>query len=143
MRDTRCVIRLENFHDLPVRLLHGPSGPRAGVSSQPSTQLPEGPQEQDRHVTVCPPKGRSAVRQAGTVMSVYRDLGVSADTGQRCKARLSVPRTDDPVAELEQLTLDPLAPQRLFSVASRSMSAAISALTEPRMSMPNGAYVSE
>jgi hypothetical protein len=34
------------------------------------------------------------------------------------------------VAELEQLTLDPLAPQRLFSVASRSMSA-ISALTEP------------
>jgi hypothetical protein len=47
------------------------------------------------------------------------------------------------VAELEQLTLDPLVPQRLFSVASRSMSAAISALTEPRMSMPNGAQVSE
>src|SRR5208282_4892904 len=83
MRDTRRVIRLENFHDLPVRLLHGPSGPRAGVSSQPPTQLPEGPQEQDRHVTVCPPKGRSAVRQAGTVMSVYRDLGVSADTAHQ------------------------------------------------------------
>src|SRR5260370_12144821 len=79
MRDTRGVIRLENFHDLPVRLLHGPSGPRAGVSSQPPTLHPEGIQEQDRHITVCPSKGRSAVRQAGTIMSVYRDLGVSAD----------------------------------------------------------------
>src|SRR5438876_12168299 len=80
MRDTRRVIRLENVHDLPVRLLHGPSGPQAGVYSQPPNLLPEGPQEQDRHATVCPSKGRSAVRQAGTIMSVYKDLGVSADT---------------------------------------------------------------
>jgi hypothetical protein len=38
----------------------------------------------------------------------------------------------DPVAELEQLALDPLVPQPLFSVASRSISAAISALTGGR-----------
>jgi len=36
------------------------------------------------------------------------------------------------VAELEELALDPLVPQRGFSVASRSMSAAISALTGGR-----------
>jgi hypothetical protein len=36
------------------------------------------------------------------------------------------------VAELEQLALDPLVPQLLFSVASRSISAAISALTGGR-----------
>jgi hypothetical protein len=38
----------------------------------------------------------------------------------------------DPVAELDQLTLDSLVSQPLFSVASRSMSAAISALTGGR-----------
>jgi len=88
--------------------------------------------------------GRSGTQRArglpGCGSLPDRESGANC-TGQRCKARLFVPRTDDPVAELEQLTLDPLAPQRLFSVASRSMSAAISALTEPRMSMPNGAYV--
>jgi transposase len=83
MRDTRHVIRLENFHDLPVRLLHCPSGPRAGMYSQPPTLLPEGPRKQHRHITACPSKGRSAVRQPGTIMSVYRDLGVSADTPAR------------------------------------------------------------
>jgi len=36
----------------------------------------------------------------------------------------------DPVAELEQLALDPLVPQPLFSVEGRSISAAISALPE-------------
>ena len=55
-----------------------PPGPRAGVSSQPPSLHPEGPGPSDRHVTVCPPKGRSAVRGTGTDMSVYRDLGVSA-----------------------------------------------------------------
>jgi hypothetical protein len=40
----------------------------------------------------------------------------------------------DPVAELEQLTLDPLIPQPRFSVASRSISATISALTGGRPS---------
>jgi hypothetical protein len=30
----------------------GPSGPVAQVSSQPPSQLPEGPQPLDRHVTV-------------------------------------------------------------------------------------------
>ena len=38
----------------------------------------------------------------------------------------------DLVAELEQLALDPLVPQPLFSVASRSISAVISALTAGR-----------
>jgi hypothetical protein len=38
----------------------------------------------------------------------------------------------DPVAELEQLALDPPDPQLLFSVARRSMSAAVSALTGGR-----------
>ena len=37
-----------------------------------------------------------------------------------------------PVAELEQLALDPLVPQPWFSVASRSISAAISMLTGGR-----------
>jgi hypothetical protein len=41
-------------------------------------------------------------------------------------------RCADPVADLEQLALDPLVSQPLFSVASRSMSAAISALTGGR-----------
>ncbi len=36
------------------------------------------------------------------------------------------------MAELEELALDPLVPQRWFPVASRSMSAAISALTGGR-----------
>jgi hypothetical protein len=36
------------------------------------------------------------------------------------------------VADLEQLTLDPLVSQPLFSVANRSMSAAISTLTGGR-----------
>jgi hypothetical protein len=36
------------------------------------------------------------------------------------------------MAELEELAVDPLVPQRWFSVASRSMSAAISALTGGR-----------
>src|SRR6266566_3032080 len=80
MRDASRIERLKNLHDLPVRLLHGPSGPSAGVSSQPPSQLPEGPQMPDRHITACPDKGRSDVRRTGTVMSVYRDLGVSADT---------------------------------------------------------------
>ena len=38
----------------------------------------------------------------------------------------------DLVAELEQFALDPLDPQPRFSVASRSISAAISALTGGR-----------
>src|SRR5438876_7071433 len=91
MRDTRRVIRLENVHDLPVRLLHGPSGPQAGVYSQPPNLLPEGPQEQDRHATVCPSKGRSAVRQAGTIMSVYKDLGVSADNSSDWPSSCCIP----------------------------------------------------
>jgi hypothetical protein len=51
-RCARRVERFEKFHDLPVRLLYGPSGPMALVSSQPPSQLPEGPQSSDRHVTV-------------------------------------------------------------------------------------------
>ena len=38
----------------------------------------------------------------------------------------------DPMAELEHLVLDPLIPQERFSVASRSIRAAISALTGGR-----------
>jgi hypothetical protein len=38
----------------------------------------------------------------------------------------------DPVAELQQLALDSLVPQLLFSVASRSMSVVISVLTGGR-----------
>src|ERR1019366_8041774 len=83
MRDTRHIKPFKNFHDLPVRLLHGPSGPVGwGVitATKPTTG---GTPDAGQHATVCPPKGRSAVRRPGTVMSVYRDLGVSAVRGLR------------------------------------------------------------
>src|SRR5438094_9494369 len=42
MRDTSRVIRFENFHDLPVRLLHGPSGPLAGCVITATEPTPGG-----------------------------------------------------------------------------------------------------
>jgi hypothetical protein len=53
MRDAGRIERFENFHDLPVRLLHRSLRASGWVwSSQPPSQLPEGPQVLDRHVTV-------------------------------------------------------------------------------------------
>ncbi len=66
-------------------------------------------------------------------ISASRDVRVGVPLGRRRDLqRLEDPadrRCADPMAELEQLTLNPLVSQPLFSVAIRLMSAAISALT--------------
>ena len=42
MRDASRIKRFENFHDLPVRLLHGPSGPGSGVVITATEPTPGG-----------------------------------------------------------------------------------------------------
>ena len=74
MGATRGVERLQNLHDLPVRLLHGPSGRWLAGGRRPANQPPEGSLLSDRHAPVpghqqgdqlsaqreapCPPTGR-------------------------------------------------------------------------------------
>ena len=75
------VERFQNLHDLPVRLLHSPSGQAARAWLETSSVAPEGPLISDRHDRPRYPwKGRSAVRGEGDEVSAYRDLGLSAVT---------------------------------------------------------------
>src|SRR6201984_2761889 len=103
MRDARRIKCFENFQDLPVRLLHGPSGPWAGVitAAEPTPGGPpaggptrngpvrtKGDQMSARREPLCPSTGilacpltlasRSGCRgQVGSVAQVADKLGAA------------------------------------------------------------------
>src|SRR3954462_12559759 len=93
------VERFEDLHDLPVRLLQGPSVDSARLWSKTSSEAPEGPLVSDRHdrpttpaekgdqlsaerELTCPPTGiLGCLRSGGST-----DGLCSASRGSRCKS---------------------------------------------------------
>ena len=66
----------------------------------------------DRHERPCPDKGRSAVRRTGTVLSAYRDLGVSAVTVSDPNPELAHPDAAGPtgITHCNRLPRNPANP---------------------------------
>ena len=66
---TGQVVRLKNFHDLPARLSHGPSG-TVGEMQSPRTH----PSRRDHTHQDTPVTGRSHDRAPGILMAAHREL---------------------------------------------------------------------
>ncbi len=94
MRDASRIERFENFHDLPVRLLHGPSGPSRLVCVHSHRANLQRPKPTARHV-------HGPVRIKGDQMSATREpscpskgiLACPPLTNESARARAGAPRT--------------------------------------------------